>query len=286
MNRESKGKMETLVSTCRFPVSRYAKSGTKKEIHYFIKAIRKAFTLAHAVDHNMHTNINTRKIKLLAENVNKVMGDGSNWSETSNVLASWLIDMCASGTTRNDDAAISTIYNYFFLVANAVMAEGYDKAIISLDESEFEDLFNDCLASNTRKDKSVFPRELRRFHGFMMQRWSVEDVDWSDIYSKAGLESVVFIPNANIVSEREYLEVINSILNEDLDTVRKRQYIVLMMLGYRFGLRFGEGFRVQWKNIQYDEQLQEIHVRVKRGFQGNPKTKAGSRRVTLITKLT
>ncbi|MDH5592170.1 MAG: tyrosine-type recombinase/integrase, partial [Gammaproteobacteria bacterium] len=149
------------------------------------------------------------------------------------------------------------------------------------------DIYSKCLAYNKCKDPQVFPRELREFHRFMVNKWSVEELDWTIIYSAAGLDSAVYIPNANYLREDEYIEIFKAIINDnELSSLRKLQYTVLLLLCYRFGLRFGEAYRMQWKNIQYDEELQEVNVRVKKGFHGNPKTDAGIRKVSLLTKLT
>lgn len=197
---------------------------------------------------------------------------------TGKVLIAWLVARCRTGIGK-ESLALSTIKRYASEIVYPLLALA-DSDLRSLDEDAFEALYLDCLESCV-SDKTYRLGRLYDFHLFLQDQLSLPSINWSALYTFAGIDDVTHSADANILTVNEYDLAIQAINSEaGLTSWLKARYTVVLMLGYRFGLRFGEAFKLRVIDIQRDGN--KIFLQVRGSVYGDLKTRSGVRQIPLI----
>jgi len=249
----------------------------------FLSKLKKAFNQSEKImgSHNQLPS-HVRK-KALINEIKTLMNSGIVWPVTANIIAAWTIELCTLGTKNKTDLAFSTVKQYVYLVNKALLTLAYDKNILEFDENMYEEFYINAVLFSSRSDAKYEIDRCLEFHRFLEKHWAVDHPNWSIIYSSTNCSGKALLADANVISESEYLRIINSLnIAETLPDILKLQYTTLLILGYRFNLRFGEAYRIQWRDIQIDNKHQEININIHNTHEGEVKSKAGIRVVQCI----
>lgn len=240
-------------------------------------AISRAIAQTKAKGHMRHA----RSQKSRLERELKTLVDGKPWPERVKILSSWIVNLCREGTTHKRNLAFSTVYDYAFTVGRPLLELSGD-SFLEFSDIEFEDFYLSALNyKRSRSDREFLVGRLYEFHGYLCEEYGVSDPDWSSIFEGAGPRVTRRI-SANVICPWEYEAALEAVLNDRVQSSRTRdQYALLLMLGYRWGLRFGEAYRLQWRNIQYVPDAGLCWIQVKNNIYGTVKREASVRQVPL-----
>ena len=201
-----------------------------------------------------------------------------NISPTSQILIAWLVERCRKGFSK-ERLAFSTIRRYATEIINPILALANNDLRI-MDEDEFEELYLGCIELFSC-NKSYRLGRLYDFHKFLQTELSVPSIHWSALFSMAGAQDIISNVDANLLTIQEYDRAIDLINNEhSINSWLKARYIVLLLLGYRFGLRFGEAFKLRAIDVQSDDH--KVFLQLRGSVYGGLKTRAGVRQIPLI----
>lgn len=202
----------------------------------------------------------------------------SDVSMTAKILIAWLVARCRHGLSK-ENLALSTIKRYASEIIYPLLAlAGSDLRL--LDEDNIEALYLECLESCVG-DKAYRLGRLFDLHHFLQTHFALPTINWSALYASAGLDDVMPSVDANILTVSEYDLAIQTINDEaGLTPWIKSRYIVALILGYRFGLRFSEAFKLRVIDIQ--RMGNKVFLQLRGSVFGDLKTQAGVRQIPLI----
>jgi integrase len=201
------------------------------------------------------------------------------------VICGWLWRLCHHGP-RKADIAITTIDRYFGEVVEPLLTLGIDVDWINLSAPGHEEIYLRALEFGRPKDRRYQLDRLVEFHRFAVSQLAVENPDWSVHYAVCGAKCPDASIDANIVTPAEYRRALDLIqADESLSPGLRDRYSLMLIIGFRFGLRFGEAWRIQWRDVQRDEDTGEIWLQVSNSVFGEVKTLAGVRQVPLVGQL-
>lgn len=207
-----------------------------------------------------------------------------DWSQLTLLLVAWCLHLCQHGTRAKKNIAFNTVKKYVPMVARALLPNEIKADFLSMDADDYESLYLDIIETLPPERKDDVAGRLYEFHHFLIQAYSAEELSWACIFRASSGGKVNYFADANIVSEEEYLAIQDTIAKHpDLNVRTKIQYQVLLLLGYRFGLRFSEAFHLQHRDIQQFDD--EILLSVRSNIYGDLKTTAAQRIVPLLEKL-
>lgn len=199
-------------------------------------------------------------------------------SVTTKVLTAWLVARCRSGMAKKN-LAFSTIKRYASEIVYPILALSVSD-LLSLDEDALEALYWTCLETCDR-DKSYRLGRLYDFHDFLKTHLSLPPINWSGLYAFAGVDDASPSVDANILLIDEYDQALQIIDDEEgLNPWLKARYMVALILGFRFGLRFGEVLKLRFIDVQRDNN--KIFLQIRGTVFGDLKTQAGVRQIPLI----
>tara|TARA_B110001454_G_scaffold202908_1_gene210352 strand:+ start:2234 stop:5968 length:3735 start_codon:yes stop_codon:yes gene_type:complete len=252
------------------------KTGEPKK---FLTVLRELFTKSRKIQYEGGKKRSAlQKELLLAEiKLKFTIEEANNWSPLSLSLISWVMHLIENGTRSKNNIAFNTIDKYAFLVARKLlMLEPVDN-FLSLDAVVYEEMYLNAVETTSDQQKEDLVGRLQEFHAFLVSEFAVDEIDWSDI----AVGNYLSFSDANIVSDKEYQLILNQIYDDESLNVRlKYQYICLLILGYRFGLRFGEAYRLRYSDVLVSED--DIFILVRNSIYGETKTKSGVRQIPAL----
>lgn len=226
-----------------------------------------------------------RANRLLADNLKELVEGSDDCPPLARLIIGWTYNLCIHGTPRKPNPATSTIEKYAFLVFNAlkdVERESID--FLELDAEAYEFIYSRAIDRGKQKYKRALLSQLSEFHQYLVNEYSVEQLNWGPIWAAAGIRAPSV--SVNFISDVEYFRALDVIQADgEIPALRKLQYSVMMILGYRFGLRFGEARRLQPRQIQNNLDWSMAYVIVRNLVYGWAKSVAASRQVPLLEKL-
>ncbi|MDI1269385.1 MAG: hypothetical protein PSV40_09840 [Polaromonas sp.] len=219
---------------------------------------------------------------------------GRQTSPNIQLLTVWIIRLLTDKGAAGGWLRASSIKKYLSLIAPGFLDFGSELNLLEAGEEEIEEFYKRVLfrpvAVNARNqepdlegrrlDELSLLGRLREFHHFIEREYGAESPDWSTLGE--GLTSSMV--SAELILPIEYQHALLAIcpLNAHLD----RQSLMggmLLVLGYRFGLRSAEAIsmaRNDWIEIK-----QAVVVLVSGKFKAS-KSNAGRRQVPLLGSLT
>jgi len=229
--------------------------------------------------------VSLQQKKRLIELLENAVDASPTWPVLPKLLAGWAVHLCRNGTSYKSSLAYSTIEKYLLLVANRLCpATAKLVGSFDFDEDDFEQLYLSVVASEPKKIRPELARLLYAFHSYIVDSYLVEDLDWSEIMATAGGSGPISYADANYITSSEYHRASQAVLQDaSLSDYQRWQRAGLLMWGYRFGLRFGEAFRLQYRDIQRDGD--ELCLWVRNTLHGEVKTNASRRVVYLLEEL-
>lgn len=231
-------------------------------------------------------SINTvRKQKLLCA-LKLEFRDPTQWSSWSMVVVAWVANLCVSGTSNKIDIAYSTIDKYCSMVMRALLRLQDSQDFLALSDLAYEGIYLRILESEDKHKRLNLALRLKEFHRFLVLKYEVEEPDWSALIGAAGVESRQSFADANVVTMEEYTQALACIrVDESLSGRTRAQYAALLFFGFRLGLRFGEAWRLQYRDAFYVGGVGELYVHVHHSVFGQVKTPSGVRTVPLLEKM-
>ena len=227
----------------------------------------------------------------LSKELSQLLASNNEFPSTAKFITLWVINLCSSGTSNKPDLAYNTVKKYTEQISKPLLSLTYNRFLPKLDEIEFEELYKRSAFYFPQKSRAKCIGVLREFHLFLKSNWPVDSPDWSSIYQDTDCKNIQYLSNANIITDAEYERSIAFIdKSVQLNDLKKNQYLLLMILGYRFGLRFGEAYRIRYIDIQYEKDFDWINIIVRNNRFGEIKTSAASRivgplNINLLTDL-
>lgn len=255
---------------------------TREFINRYYSVKSEVYEEAKSGGHLGHNNWKKRRLSLKI----KKQVTQECWPERVRLFAAWVVELCEHGTRYKNNLAYNTVTEYVDLVCVPLLELSGD-SFADLTDVEYEDFYLRALFyPGSRNDKTKLAGRLREFHEFLEESFGAEEPDWSVLYQAVGLKSQSGI-SSNICCPWEYLTALNTILNDQrLAPKLREQYTFLLVCGYRFGLRFGEAFRLQWRSVQTDPVIDEIWIQIRNSVFGTVKTESSTRQTPLIGELT
>lgn len=196
-------------------------------------------------------------------------------------ITAWIVARCHKGVSGNK-VRVSTILRYLSELARPLLYLVGSRNWSEFTSEDFDELYLQVLDWGNNGDQAFRILRLFDFHRFVTKAYGVEHPDWSMLFSVAGEEAPLHEIDANILTVSEY-DTALSLINQDvlLSDWLKSKYSMLLILGFRFGLRFGEAMRMQWRDIQQGPN-QEIIFQVHNSVYGEVKSSASVRQVPLL----
>lgn len=211
--------------------------------------------------------------------------EACNWSPLILAIVSWTVHLCEDGTRNKKELAFSTVHKYTFMITRALSTIAPKENFLTLEDNDYDELYLRAIESMPEKGRFYLAGRLIEFHTFLMEAFSVDEPDWSSIFRVAAIRKEASYADANIISENEYIDIIRSVqADTTLNIQNKTQYTVLLILGYRFGLRSGEALRIRYRDVQMDTSA--ISILVRNSIFGETKSAAGVRTIPLLEQIT
>lgn len=200
-------------------------------------------------------------------------------------LLYWWLLTCLSKRKvgRGRPIKLKTLRDAFFSVANPIMAISPKDDLREYSSEQFELLYERVIEASNEQNQSRPKRNTKDFHKFLVKRWGVEIPEWGAI--GFGENDEFELANANYLTQNEYLSIVNSIYSENA-SINALNAACSVVLGYRFGLRWGEVRELLGENFQYSDDLTLIFLQIQNTVYGERKTIASVRQVPLLSKLT
>ena len=198
------------------------------------------------------------------------------------LLVSWAVNLCEKGTRYKSAIAYSTVIDYVGMIKNALRSELSGINIISSDDDVLLQAYLIAIENAKAGSKNKLAGRIDEFHDFIYSNFGVAEVDLTEIYAAAGLSPGTRI-DANVVTESEYLDILDWIASDkSMDRQKRCRAVSCMILGYRIGLRFGEIYKLLVRDIQYDGNNELVVVVDDNQFDGT-KSEQG-KRVAYLTE--
>lgn len=200
-------------------------------------------------------------------------------------VAQWTIYLARYGTATKRNLKPATVARYASTVARALMKVGWHYDFYSASESEHEDLYRDALSIPRSDTETAYLTErLREFHSAHCDMHGLEPVDWTGFPSAAPDQGLRY---ATIVTPPDYEASIDALLQDPYHGERKRlSHAVMVLLGYRLGLRVGEAAKVRVRDLILDSKSGYVGVSVRPSVYAGLKSVASSRMATNFEPLT
>lgn len=241
-----------------------------------------------ADDENVGTRKRNRHLKArLVEYVRKLVDHQYSFPPSVRVLAGWLMYLCEHGTLQKRDLSLkNTIRPYFSLVAGNVIARLGERSLLDLDELALTQLYGEILAGSDGAARDHLRGRIKEFHHYLLYEWAVPAVDFVELGDIPDASAGPLQANANIVAQREYFATLQLLSDRTNDSGRYADQLRgLLILGYRFGVRFGEAIRTCVRDLHIDSESGALFLDIKPGVHGDLKSEAGRRLVPALGKL-
>nr|WP_320116530.1 site-specific integrase [uncultured Desulfuromonas sp.] len=181
----------------------------------------------------------------------------------------------------------SSALKYMGDIARYLLTAAQDDGLLSLDErEELEDIYQETCSLaeknkiNKRRKISAVPisqrcaESLRRFHGFLQYRFGASNVDFSTLIHDGKAVHV----DANLISYIEYERLLDVLSGSgELSRLQRIQRLVVI-LGFRCGLRRGECLRLRLCDFHPGENPVLL---IRTSHYGRTKTRSSARQLPL-----
>ncbi|PKM30008.1 MAG: hypothetical protein CVV07_10065 [Gammaproteobacteria bacterium HGW-Gammaproteobacteria-11] len=256
---------------------------TAGEGRAFLREFRRLISAARNTKRTGNQLARTRSKRELVKTL-QLACESSGWSALQMMLAGWTVHLCRHGTRSKKVLAYSTVEKYSVLVASRLVPVSVNLDVYALDEVAYEEMYLRAVEREEPKRRFELACRLREIHAFFQDVYLMEDLDWSAIMGAAGGPAQTRFAEANIITSAEYRRALTALVDDvSLGERRRWQYAGLLLLGFRFNLRFGEALRLRFTDVQRDGE--QVYVWVHNSIFAETKSHAGVRVVPLIERL-
>ncbi len=167
------------------------------------------------------------------------------------LIARWCLERLRNAR-YDEKLRPSSLRTYYSTIFPELVAFGYDFDIAAPDPESWEALY-DCVimrVDDSEEQKTRKVRLLTSFHDFLRDTIGAPEIDLPDL---AGISGRV---NANIISHREYHRIKECLTNNNNIPERLREMqVLLLILGFRCGLRRNEALKLLLTDFQIERNL-------------------------------
>lgn len=224
---------------------------------------------------------------LLAQALKNLLEDPKQYTQLSIAAIEYAIHLCENGTIFKSKLKYSTAKAYIETTLRILKHfESQQPApFLDMSETEYEEIYIDILAAQTSKDRAYIARRIVDFHLFLEEQYRIEHVEFGGIWAYSNFYSIASGTHANVITEDDYFAYLNATLgNQRLSQLEQLQLSMMLILGYRFGLRFSEARHLLFRNLQYCNGMATVIIT--NTMHGETKTEAGVRVVNTKQRLT
>lgn len=229
----------------------------------------------------------TRKA-LLSKKIRLYMTE-SNLPFSLYVLCSWCVRLCDHRTIYGHEIVFGTVVKYTRLILHVILNNPEMREMETWNTDQYGDFYSGLIEGGFPGSDGTLPGRLMDFDAQVCStRPRIGKLDWSDVLSVQardadGAERKI---DANIVTEAEYEAVLDVIFAlHSVPHTERYQIATLLILGFRFGLRWAEAFYLQVRDVQYSDDLSHVYINVRSNELRELKSLAGRRRIPLIKAL-
>lgn len=232
-------------------------SSTKKEdVERFIRLVQRAFPRVGRADAQgtVDAQPNGSRVRQLAINLRTVEEFAKKHAlpETCMDLLSWLRSLCEY-RHRGKLLALSTIETRWSAVGRRLVEAAADMRLAEESGPVIEDLYEDILDSAETEQMNHIYFGFRSFHKHLQEGRGAASLDWAYLAEVA--EVAQSNVDAHVVTEPEYLRALRQLLADKESSPRERAlHSALLVLGYRFGLRYGEAIGLRLRDVQISDK--------------------------------
>lgn len=267
--------------------------GSREEEESLMKFVRSQ--LAEFEKVTKGKNWSDRKRLVAATNIHRELSlKKESVSSSVQLLVSWVLQMLREKGPAGKMLRSSSIRTYIALLARAFLDYGRSVNLLEADEDDIEDFYFKVLTrpvqkvsgrqahegKERRQDELAVLGRLREFHRFLEKVYGAESPDWSALGEDLTSSQV----SAQIITPREY-EIALEALCPPGSSFDHDAYLeaLLLILGYRFGLRSGEAITMARQDLV---SIKGGFVVLVSGKHKALKSYAGRRQVPLLGDLT
>lgn len=192
-------------------------------------------------------------------------------------VINWIIYMLEKDTLKRNKIKIKSIYEYVCALAPRLVSYGSGLDMITSNEDHFLDLYGSVLADCSSDNRRQFvSSRIKEFHDFIREKYGAAKIDFNEIdgFLKGG-----GAVSSNVITPQEYNNILllltpkNAVLHRRLEVS-----VLIVMLGFRLGLRLGEVLRITLNDITFGESG-EIFIQA--NVYGELKTRNARRRLPI-----
>ncbi len=269
-----------IYSSCGNPATSWSREDIKDFLHELTGLVADGRTAERTASKGVRSQ---QKAKLV-ERLQSAVANSPSWPALPRLLAAWAVHLCQHGTSYKSDLAYSTIEKYLKLVANRLCYAAADqRSFLELGGDDFERLYLNVIESEPKQNRFDLARQLYAFHTFVTDRYWADDLDWRPVLAAAGGDLQIHA-DANYITNDEYRRALEAVLQDiSLSDYERWQRAGLLVFGYRYGLRFGEAFRLQYQDVQ--RKGDGFYLVIRSTSHGEVKTNASTRVAYLYEEL-
>ncbi len=262
-----------------------ATSLSSNESKAFLRQLKRIITAGKDAPRSASKGVNLQQKNTLIELLKNAVEVSPAWPALPKLLAAWVVHLCQNGTLYKSNLAYSTIDKYLMLVANRLCPATAELGdFLDFDGDDFERVYLSIVVKESQKNRFELARLLHAFHSFTVDSYLLDDLDWSVVMNAAGGSAPIAYADANYITSTEYQSALDAILQDtSLPDYQRFQCAGLLIWGYRFGLRFGEAFRLQYQDIQ--RKGGELYLWIRNTLHGEVKTNTSKRVAYLLEEL-
>lgn len=255
---------------------------TKGEAQAFLRELGGYISAARQTELSGNTLAHTRSKAALVQLIEKA-STNAQWATLPAMLAAWAVHLCQYGTRQTRNLAYSTIEKYVSFVASSLLPVAVGEHMAACDEVAYEELYLRAITREKPSRRYELASRLLELHRFLMDAYLLGELDSSALMAAAGGQAEASLADANYLTSAEYRCALQALVKASGLGAKRWQYAGLLLLGYRFGLRFGEALRLRYTDVQRSGEV--VCVWIHHSAYGETKTRSGVRVVPLVERL-
>ena len=196
-----------------------------------------------------------------------IMHSARKYSQYFQCMLLYMFDCCSRQSKRKKQYAPVTLYSYFSTIDSAFhrldeqvgeVSHIEDIHFAELDDETYIEIYRLALNNTHRDNKKELISQLKIFHQRLVELCGIEDVEWDaffpELYARKQPKGI-----ARAMIEDEYQKAYHYIASHtDIDEVKKDEYLAILILGWRAGLRKREVKNLKRYDINIDQWLINI----------------------------
>lgn len=259
----------------------------------FLRAFHGVVREAENTEAQRGRNRDRQQMRVLAGEVRALFPQGHPNPSVALAMGEWAIHLTRAGTRHQKELKFSTVATYLRQVAAPLVATAWGLDFLQTEPEDREALFEEALAyPSTEDEQARLGRRFQEFHAFLEDQHGLEPLDWgflpfppSDNQAEAQLLTPAEYRKALTLLREGAGDAAGGDVSEAELTPGRVLPAVALVLGYRYGLRSGEVFRLRGRDLQFSPGRDVVVVHVVANPYGTPKSRAGRRSVPNVEEL-